>query len=268
MFHDKKHGPIINAYGILFATGIVAACYYLWFCWRRNGGSEKSYERFIVIEFVAIFTGARLCHCLCYEPDYFLNNITEMLLPVAVDADGGWQFTGYRGLASHGGAVGAMLGVLVYGSIFRQKVSMILDWTAIATPLLGGFIRIGNFMNGEIVGLPTSLPWGVVFPDVDLLPRHPAQIYEALFYFALFAVVAAVYSRCAYRRVRPSFYFGVVVAAVAAFRIAIETLKEVQVPAEHAMPLNLGQLLSIPMMLLGIGVIVNSLRTCRKRMPL
>ena len=179
-----------------------------------------------------------------------------MLLPIAPAGNGSWHFVGYHGLASHGGAVGAMVGVLIYKLVFRQEVGKILDWAAIATPLLGGFVRIGNFTNGEIVGRPTTLPWGVVFDSVDSLPRHPAQLYEAAYYFFLFFIVALIYKRMNYRHCRPTFYFGLIVAAVALFRIAIECVKEPQVSVEIEMTLNIGQWLSIPLAVVGVAVII------------
>lgn len=244
----------MNLYGILFALGLVAACYYVWYRWRDDGGSEKRYNLFIIIEFVSIFLGARLCHCLCYEPHYYLHHIAEMLLPIAQTPDGSWHLTAYHGLASHGGAIGAIAGIGIYRLITHHNISKILDWCAIATPLLGTFIRIGNFTNQEIVGRSTSLPWGVVFDQIDSTPRHPAQLYEAAFYLTTFVVAAMLYKRYSYTHVRPIFYFGAVMTVVALFRIGIEYLKEPQVAAETGMTLNIGQLLSIPPAIIGATI--------------
>lgn len=256
---------LITPYGILFALGLAASCYYVWYRWKDDGGNERDYEIFIILEFISIFIGARLCHCLCYEPQYFIHHPTEMLLPVKIDNIGQWHFTGYHGLASHGGVIGAITGAVIYRVIRRQDIRKTLDWAAIATPLFGTFIRIGNFTNGEIIGKPTDMPWGVIFSQTDNIPRHPAQLYEATFYLAVFTVAALLYRRYGYRHVQPLFYFGCIMTAIATFRILIENIKEVQVPIENNMTINIGQLLSIPFIIAGITVIYLTTKTQHKK---
>lgn len=242
-------------YNILFAAGIVSASYYVWYYWRRYIGSERSFELFLILEIVGIFLGARLCHCLCYEPHYFLRHPIEMFLPVATMPDGKTVFTGFYGLASHGGTAGAIIAAAVYGKIKHQSILKILDLAAIATPLLGAFIRIGNFFNQEIIGLPTSLPWGVVFSKVDSLPRHPAQLYEAIFYALLFGFSAAVFHIHRYGKANPLIYFGFNLAAISTFRFFIEFIKENQTEIESDMTLNMGQWLSLPLIILGLSIV-------------
>ncbi|MGM9806162.1 MAG: prolipoprotein diacylglyceryl transferase [Candidatus Aphodosoma sp.] len=258
----------INLYSILFAVGTAAACYYILFQWQKYGYGTGRYELFVCIEFISIFFGARLVHCLCYEPDYFTHHVTEIFLPITIGASGDWHFTGFQGLASHGGTLGAIAGILLFRLTTRYDIRPILDWTAIATPLLGVFIRMGNFFNQEIIGVPTGKEWGVVFERVDCVPRHPAQLYEAAFFVALFVATAWAYSKRGYMRVRPMFYFGATMTAAATFRFFIEYLKEPQTPAEVGMAMNIGQQLSLPLILAGLSVTAVTTgrrRTCKNK---
>ena len=152
--------------------------------------------RHILINTIAhlgILVGARLGHCLFYEPGYYLSHPIEMLLPIR-DTPTGWQFTGYQGLASHGGAVGLIIALWLYVRRTRLNFVDVLDFIAIVTPLTACFIRLGNLMNGEIVGKPTDVPWAFLFDGYDE-PRHPAQLYEALAYFAFFLIMVWLYRR-------------------------------------------------------------------------
>lgn len=246
----------INLYSILFAVGTAAACYYILFQWQKYGYGTGRYDLFVCIEFISIFLGARLVHCLCYEPDYFTHHVTEIFLPITIGASGDWHFTGFQGLASHGGTLGAIAGILLFRLTTRYDIRPILDWTAIATPLLGVFIRMGNFFNQEIIGIPTDTPWGVTFGRIDNLPRHPAQLYEAAFFIILFTVMALSYRKRLYRTVKPMFYFGLTMTAAATFRFFIEYMKEPQTQAEADMAINIGQQLSLPLILAGLCVMI------------
>jgi len=124
-----------------------------------------------------------------------------------------------------------------------------MDYLAIVTPLAGGFIRLGNLMNSEIVGAPTNVPWAMIFTRFDDIPRHPAQLYEALFYFALFVALWIVYRKKL--SVKDGFYLSVVMVVICLFRFFIEYVKEVQMPFENQMTLNMGQWLSIPYIVVG-----------------
>lgn len=121
----------------------------------------------------------------------------------------------------------------------------------IAAPVAAGFIRLANLMNSEIIGMPTTLPWAFVFEQVDLQPRHPAQLYEALAYFLFFGIMVWIY-RKRKDTARKGFYFGLCIALIFTFRFFIEFLKERQVEFENAMPIDMGQVLSIPFILLGL----------------
>lgn len=241
-------GITFRWYGILFALGLCVAGFFLYRIFKAKGISQDNYERLLVYVFLGIFLGARIAHCVFYEPAYYFPHWWEILLPVST-IDGKMVFVGYQGLASHGGGAGLIVAVILYCCKTKQKMLATMDYLAIVTPLAGGFIRLGNLMNSEIVGAPTNMPWAFVFTRFDAVPRHPAQLYEALFYFAFFVVLWCLWrKKCG---VKDGFYLGLVMVVICLFRFFIEYLKEVQVPFENGMALNMGQWLSIPYIVAG-----------------
>ena len=178
-----------------------------------------------------------------------------MLLPIR-DTPTGWQFTGYQGLASHGGALGLIIALWLYVRRTRLNFVDVLDFIAIVTPLTACFIRLGNLMNGEIVGKPTDVPWAFLFDGYDE-PRHPAQLYEALAYLCFFIMNVIVYLKL-YRkgRLHRGFMFGLTLATIFTFRFFIEFLKDVQVDFERGMTLDMGQWLSIPFVIIGVACMI------------
>ncbi len=243
-------------YGVLFATGLVLAGLYVRRRFVEFGVEQRHFENLVIWAFLGIFLGARLCHCLCYEPEYYLSRPVEMLLPVGVDEMGDFYFTGYHGLASHGGIVGLMLALILFKCFSKLDILPIMDWLALATPLAGGFIRLGNLMNSEIVGAPTDVVWAFVFPVIDGLPRHPAQLYESVFFFALFGMGAWLFRKMRYNSVKWGFYVSLQLMVIAGFRFCVEFVKEVQVGFERDMALNMGQWLSVPLFVLGVVMMI------------
>ncbi len=243
-------------YGVLFAMGLVLAGWYVWCRFKEFGIEQRYFENLIVLAFLGIFLGARLGHCLFYEPEYFLSRPIEMFLPVAVDEMGNYYFDGYHGLASHGAVMGLMLALLLFKWRSGLAILPVMDWMAIATALAGAFIRLGNLMNSEIVGAPTDVKWAFVFPMIDDLPRHPAQLYESLFFFVLFGVGVWLFKLLKYKRVKVGFYLSLQLIVIASFRFCVEFVKEVQVGFERDMVLNMGQWLSVPLFLLGVVLMV------------
>ncbi len=207
---------------------------------------------------IGIVAGARLGHCLLYEPSYYLAHPLEILLPVAFLPDGKMQFTGYQGLASHGGALGLIIALFFYSRKTKHSMLDTIDLIAIVGPLASGFIRLGNLMNSEIIGKPTSKPWGFVFASVDNIPRHPAQLYEAIAYFFIFAFMIVLY-KTKRATLRHGFFFGLVLVLLFVVRLVLEFLKEDQVDFEKGMSFNMGQLLSLPYIAVGIGFILYGL---------
>ena len=138
----------------------------------------------------------------------------------------------------------------------KLEILPIMDWLALATPLAGAFIRLGNLMNSEIVGASTDVAWAFVFLEIDNLPRHPAQLYESLFFFVLFGVGVWLFKRLKYDGVRSGFYLSLQLMVIAGFRFCVEFVKEVQVGFERDMVLNMGQWLSVPLFLLGVVLMI------------
>lgn len=243
-------------YGVLFALGLVLAGWYVWGRFKEFGIEQRAFENLIIWSFFGIFLGARLGHCLFYEADYFLSHPIEMFLPVGVNEMGNYYFSGYHGLASHGAVMGLMLALMLFRWRSKLAILPIMDWMAIATALAGAFIRLGNLMNSEIVGASTDVVWAFVFPEIDDLPRHPAQLYESLFFFMLFGVGVWLFKRLKYEGVKPGFYLSLQLMVIAGFRFCVEFVKEIQVGFERDMVLNMGQWLSVPLFLLGVVLMI------------
>ena len=174
-----------------------------------------------------------------------------MILPIHFLPDGGWKFTGYEGLASHGGTLGLMIALWLYVRKTKVGIWTVLDNVAIATPIAAFFIRMGNLMNSEIIGKVTDVPWAFIFERVDMMPRHPGQLYEAIAYAILLFIGFAVYKKYP-QRVGTGFYFGLCLTYIFTARFFIEFTKEIQEEFEASLPLDMGQLLSIPFVIIGI----------------
>jgi prolipoprotein diacylglyceryl transferase len=235
----------LHLYSLFFAVGLLAGGLFV------NHYMQKLPVRqnYFFYAFFGIFIGARLFHCLFYDTHYYIAHPLEILLPIAFE-NGKAFFTGFNGLASHGGTLGLMAALAIFAKRNKVNYLQICDIFAVATPLAGGFIRLGNLMNSEIVGKPTSVDWAFIFPNVDLLPRHPAQLYEALWYFFLFFLAFFLFIRLK-SRVKSGFFLFFCILGVAIFRFLIEFIKENQSPIEENMFYNIGQMLSVPFILAG-----------------
>jgi phosphatidylglycerol:prolipoprotein diacylglycerol transferase len=193
--------------------------------------------------------GARLGHCLFYDFAYYSKHPLEIILPFTFSP--AFHITGFQGLASHGGGIGIMVSLILFSRKFKIKLWFLLDQIALVVPLAGAFIRLGNLMNSEIIGKPTTADWAFVFLKEDNIPRHPAQLYESIAYFLIFGLVYLLITKFP----RPSgFYFGLVIFLIFCFRLGIEFIKEDQSAFEAGMWLNMGQLLSIPFILAGLFI--------------
>ena len=183
--------------------------------------------------------------------DRRIGDDKEMVLPIHFLPDGDWKFTGYEGLSSHGGVIGLLIALWMYCRKTKVHYIDVLDMIAVTAPLTGCCIRTANLMNSEIIGKPTDVPWAFVFERVDLVARHPAQLYEALAYLLFFVIMVIIYRRHRYHLHR-GFYLGLCLTEVFVFRFLIEFLKENQVGFEEQMTLNMGQWLSVPFVLVGV----------------
>ena len=259
-------GPIeVRWYSLLWCIGLFAVYQLMHYLFKEQRLGEDKFEPMFIYCFLGILIGARLGHCLFYEPEYFLSHPVEMFLPIRKFADGEWHFTGYEGLASHGGTLGLMLAIILYCRKVKLNLMHVLDNVAIVTPICACAIRLGNLMNSEIIGRPTDVPWAFIFERVDMQPRHPGQLYEALCYALFFFIGWAIYRRSLGIkgenkdknplfdiRVGSGFYFGLCIFLIFLSRIFIEFTKENQVDFESSMTFNMGQLLSVPFVLLGL----------------
>lgn len=264
----------IRWYSLCWCLGLLGVYLLMHRLFRQQRLTEEQFEPMFMYCFVGILVGARLGHCLFYEPEYYLHHVAEMLLPMKQMADGSWKFTGYEGLASHGGTLGLMAALVLYARAQKLRLMHVLDNVGIVTPVCAFAIRMGNLMNSEIIGKVTDVPWAFRFwhsyeamQTTDAagmpLPRHPGQLYEALCYAAFFFVGWYFY------RKRPAlvgsgFFFGLCLFLIFTSRILIEYTKENQVAFEDGMPFNMGQLLSVPFVLLGAFCMYRALRGAHK----
>ncbi len=249
-------------YGALWAIGILLGVQVLQHINKNEGLPIKQVDNLVFILIVGIILGARLGHILFYDPVHYWHNPSE-LLPVRFYPH--FELVGVAGLASHGGVIGVILAVLYVSKKYNLEILWLLDRLTISAALLGCFIRLGNLMNSEIVGVPTSVPWAFIFSQFDSIPRHPSQLYEAIFYFSIFIFLFTLWKSGVHIK-RQGLLFGLGLSLIFIQRFFIEFLKEDQVNFESEMLFNMGQLLSIPMVLIGILFVGRALNNSKKQM--
>lgn len=236
----------------MFAIGFLVGYELVSRMFRHEGAPEKWLGILLLFLVAGTIIGARLGHVFFYSWPYYSQHPGEILKI--------WE----GGLASHGGAIGNIIGLFLFSWFVSKKpASWVFDKVVVAVALVAGLIRIGNLMNSEIYGGPTNLPWGFIFlRNGETLPAHPTQIYEALAYFVLFGIMMWMYWKKNLEE-RPWFLTGFFFTWVFGFRFFIEFVKNVQVESEYGLiaqyGLNMGQILSIPFILLGIFLMVYSL---------
>ena len=268
-------GPLaVRWYGLCWLVGFAVAYLLVRRLYREQKIKDELFDPLFIYCFMGILLGARLGHCIFYEPDYFLTSvrgIIEMFLPIRfVDGNinyaGNWlfqltggaaAFVGYEGLASHGGTLGLMIALWLYVKKTKLSLWRVLDNIAIATGSMACFIRLGNLMNSEIIGKVTDVPWAFIFERVDQMPRHPGQLYEAIAYAILFGILWYLHKRMP-EKIGTGWYFGFCLAYIFTFRFFIEYTKEVQEAFEASLPLDMGQILSIPFVILGVWCMVRA----------
>lgn len=243
-------------YSMLFALGFVLGFLLLGRVFRDEKVPAEKLDILIVYLVLATVIGARLGHCLFYEFDYYSQHLAEIFLPVRFSPQ--LEFTGFRGLASHGGAVGILIAIFLYCKNQNMSFYWIWDKLALVIPLACGFIRLGNFFNSEMIGHPTSVPWAVVFRQIDSIPRHPGQLYEAVAYFSIFLFLNWINRKI---KKENGFIFGPFLVLMFSARFAMEFFKIDQASFESDMALNMGQLLSIPFIVFGLFLLVRGMKT-------
>lgn len=211
----------------------------------------KLLDKLAIYIFIGTLIGARLGHSIFYDFEYFSKHPVEIFLPVSFTPT--FHITGFQGLASHGGGVGILISLYLFSRKFKINLWFLLDQVALVIPLAGTFIRLGNLMNSEIIGKQTDVSWAFIFAQVDQIPRHPAQLYEAIVYFLIFLVIYSVKMKISKP---PGFYFGSLLVLLFSSRIVIEFVKESQSAFEDGLLLNMGQLLSIPFIIVGLIIMM------------
>ena len=247
-------GLSIRWYSLCWLIGLLMAYFIVQRLYRQQKIKDELFDPLFLYCFFGILIGARLGHCLFYQPEYYLTSVKhfiEMIVPIHFMVGGGWKFVGYEGLASHGGTIGLIVALYLYYRRTRLNLWQVLDNIAIATPITACFIRLGNLMNSEIIGKVTDVPWAFIFERVDKVPRHPGQLYEAIAYFVFFFVGLWFYRKHP-QRVGTGFFFGLCLTLIFTFRFFIEYTKDIQVNFESGMLFNMGQILSIPFIIIGI----------------
>jgi len=261
-------------YGLCWLIGLALAFFVVKRLYKEQKIKDELFDPLFVYCFIGILLGARLGHCIFYEPDYFLTSfkgLVEMILPIKfVDGNmnfaGNWlfrmtggaaAFIGYQGLASHGGTLGLIIALWLYVKSTKLSIWRVLDNIAIATGTTACFIRLGNLMNSEIIGKVTDVPWAFIFEKVDMMPRHPGQLYEAIAYAILFFVMWYLHKRMP-EKIGTGWYFGFCLTYIFTFRFFIEYTKELQEAFEASLPLDMGQILSIPFILVGVYCMIRA----------
>ncbi|MFQ3214773.1 MAG: phosphatidylglycerol:prolipoprotein diacylglycerol transferase [Marivirga sp.] len=233
-------------YSVLFGFGFVLGYQFVKGRFKKASYDVALLDSLAVYLVIGTIIGARFVHCVFYDWDYFSHHLLEIFLPFRFSPE--FEFTGFLGLASHGGGLGVLVAVLIFAKRHKVNTVWLIDTIAFVIPLAGASIRLGNLMNSEIVGRLTDVPWAFVFTHVDGMPRHPAQLYEALSYLAIFGFLYWLKSQKFHRDgLLVSFMLLLVFTA----RFLIEFVKANQVNFENQMVLNMGQWLSIPFILIG-----------------
>lgn len=258
----------IRYYSLCWVIGIASGYFVVKKMFKKEKLDVSTVDALLVYVCLGALIGARLGHCLFYDFKYFSHNPLEIILPVTRTPTG-FKFTGYAGLASHGGAVGVVLALVLFSRKHHVKLLSLLDKLAFVAPLAGAFIRIGNFFNSEILGSPSSVPWAVVFDRVDNIPRHPAQLYEAMAYFIIFTILIFTYRKIRTRKLNDGVLFGLSITFIFFARFFIEYCKEVQEPFEiglrASLGMDMGQLLSLPFVVIGLYFFIRGVwrKPCR-----
>ena len=253
----------IRYYSLFFALGFLVSYLIIKKIYKKENIPVKELDSLTVYVVVGGLLGARLGHCLFYEWDYFSKHILEMLLPISFEPD--FHFTGYQGLASHGGTVGVIIAVLIFKvKSTKKSFFWLIDRIAIPTGFAGALIRTGNLFNSEIYGQQTNIAWGFVFErNGDTVATYPTQIYEALCYIITSILLLQLYKKEKFRNAK-GFLLGVFFVMIFTARFFIEFFKQNQVEFENSMLLNMGQILSIPIVCAGLFLIVYSLKNHAK----
>lgn len=244
----------IRYYSLMFLIAFSAGFYITKRIFISEGVSLEKLDKLLIYTILSTLIGARLGHVIFYQPELFLEDPLSVFLPVSFVPE--IEFTGFRGLASHGAAIGIAIGMYFYSKkVTKKSIFWILDRITMPVAFGGAFVRIGNFLNSEIVGKATQSDFGVVFVQLgENFARHPAQLYESVCYFILFGILSLLFWKTQVKQ-KMGVLFGVFFTLLWTIRFIVEFVKEPQVAERANWVFNTGQLLSIPMILIGLGII-------------
>jgi len=240
----------VRWYGLLFVFGLIVSQYTMFYIFEKEGKTKKNVEDLTVYVVLGTIIGARLGHVLFYDLADYLKNPIEIFMV--------WK----GGLASHGGAIGILTAIYLYGKKYKFDFLWLMDRLVIVVCFTGACIRIGNLMNSEIIGIVTDVPWAFQFVqtyprEYALDPRHPAQLYEAIYCLIIMAIIFPIWKKHK-AGLRQGFLFGLFMVLLFTLRFLDEFLKVEQEDFERDMLFNMGQLLSIPFIIAGVYLIWRS----------
>ena len=244
----------IHYYSMMWIVAFVLGYRIMKKIYTNENQSEKKLDSLFMYSVLGIMIGARLGHVIFYQAELFREDFFSVFLPLKFS--GGFEFTGFRGLASHGATIGMIFSMYLYNKkVLKKSILWILDRVVIACASGAIFIRIGNFFNSEIIGKPAEegLPWAVVFKNIDNIPRHPGQLYEAFGYLFVFLIVYFIYWKTK-KGMQEGYLFGLFLLLLMTVRVFVEQFKIAQVDGREdwILGFNTGQILSIPFILIGI----------------
>ncbi len=233
-------GPLqLRWYGLLFVGSFFLGLYILQWIYKREGRDPAVLDTLLIYVMIGAVVGARLMHCFAYEPAFYLSHPLEIFKV--------WK----GGLASHGGLLGVLLALYLFARKYKEDYMWLLSRVAIPGALTAAFVRFGNLFNSEILGLPSDKPWAIIFSRVDMIPRHPVQLYEAFAYLTLLAILLIVYKKVSFAtstKILPPIFLTYMFTV----RFLLEYTKTKQADYTWDLPLTTGQALSLPFILIGV----------------
>ena len=244
----------IHYYSMMWMAAFILGWYIMKKIYKHENQTEDKLDSLFIYSVLGIMIGARVGHVVFYQSELILEDPLSIFLPFKFA--GGFEFTGFRGLASHGAAIGMIISMYLYNKkVLKKSVIWILDRVVVPVALGAIFVRIGNFFNSEMIGKPAdeSLPWAIIFKDFDNIPRHPGQLYEAFGYVFVFLILWFLYWKSK-KSEQSGFLFGLFLVLLMVVRLIVENFKIAQVDGREdwLFTLNTGQVLSIPFVLIGI----------------
>jgi prolipoprotein diacylglyceryl transferase len=244
----------VHYYSIMWMVAFISGWYIMKKVYKHEGQTDEKLDSLFIYSILGIMIGARVGHVVFYQSELILQDPLSIFLPFKFA--GGFEFTGFRGLASHGAAIGMIISMYIYNKkVLKKSVIWILDRVVIPVALGAIFVRIGNFFNSEMIGKTAdeSLPWAIIFKKMDNLPRHPGQLYEAFGYVFVFLILWFLYWKTK-KSDQSGFLFGLFLVLLMTVRLFVEQFKIAQVDGREdwIMGLNTGQVLSIPFILIGL----------------